>query len=209
MAVPKGRILSEIIPLMEKADIMPEDEFFDSDSRKLTFNTNIPNLKIIKVRSFDVATLVSYGAAHIGICGSDVMLEFNYDNIYNLLDLKVGKCRLSIASKEGLDEQKEIWNKSHLRVSTKYVNYTKQYFASKGIQAECIKLNGSIELAPALSLSNIIVDLVSTGSTLKANDMVEKEVLAEVSSFLVANKGAYKTEKGFFADIVSRFEKIV
>jgi ATP phosphoribosyltransferase len=153
--------------------------------------------------------LVAYGGAQVGICGSDVLLEFDYDNIYTLLDLQVGKCRLSVASSKDVANDEDFLNDSHIRVSTKYVNFTKKYFAEKGIQAECIKLNGSIELAPTLNLSNMIVDLVSTGSTLKANNMVEGRILAEISSALVANKSAYKADKKFFVDILSRFENAI
>lgn len=208
-AVPKGRILEEITPLFEKTGIIPEDDFFSEKSRKLVFNTNIDNLKIIKVRSFDIATFVAYGAAQIGICGSDVLMEFGYDNIYSLLDLDLGHCRLSVAAPEEYSGEEEFWNKTHIRVATKYVNLTKKHFADKGIQAECIKLNGSIELAPSLGLSKMIVDLVSTGNTLKANGMVEGAKLVDISSCLIANKQAYKAEKKFLVDILERFEKVV
>jgi len=208
-AVPKGRILEEITPLFEKANIIPEDDFFSDSSRKLIFDTNRPELKIIKVRSFDIATFVAYGAAHIGICGSDVLMEFDYDNIYSLLDLKLGKCRMSLAAPEEYKNNQDFWNSSHLKVSTKYVNFTKEYFATKGIQAECIKLNGSIELAPSLGLSKMIVDLVSTGNTLKANGMAEILELTNISSALIANKQTYNAEKKFLSNIVTAFEEII
>lgn len=208
-AVPKGRILDDIAPIFQKAGVIPEEDFFSGASRKLIFSTNIPNLKFIKVRSFDVATLVAYGGAQMGICGSDVMLEFNYDNIYSLLDLDLGKCRLSIAAPKEYEGKEDFWNNSHIRVATKYVNFTKNYFADIGIQAECIKLNGSIELAPTLGLSKMIVDLVSTGNTLKANGMVEGKKLADISSALIANKQAYKAEKKFLVNILEKFEKAI
>ncbi len=207
IAVPKGRILSEFKPLFQKSDIIPEKDFYSEESRKLIFSTNQKNLKLIKVRSFDVATLVSFGAAHIGICGSDVLLEFDYDNIYNLLDLGIGKCRLSIAAPKEFAEEKNFWNQSHIRIATKYVNFTKKYFEKKGIQAECIKLNGSLELAPMLGLCKRIVDLVSTGKTLKENNMVEGEKLADVSSKLIANRQAYTSRKKEISAIIKNFEK--
>mgnify|MGYP006280058435 CR=1 FL=1 len=194
LAVPKGRILKELKPLLDQAGIHPEDEFFQEDSRKLIFSTSKKNLQLIKVRSFDVATFVSYGAAQMGVCGSDVLEEFNYPNIYNMIDLNIGKCRLSIAAPEEIGGE-NIKNYSHIRIATKYVNLTEKYFRNLGIQAECIKLNGSIELAPKLGLCRRIVDLVSTGSTLKANKMQEGEKIMDISSRLVVNKNAYKTFK--------------
>ncbi len=206
IAVPKGRILEELDPIFKKSGITPEKEFYSENSRKLVFESSEKNIKFIKVRSFDVATFVSFGAAHIGICGSDVLLEFDYDNIYTLSDLEIGKCRLSIAAPKKLAQDKNFWNQSHIRIATKYVNFTKKYFESKGIQAECIKLNGSIELAPMLGLCNRIVDLVSTGKTLKANDMAEGEKLADVSSKLIANRQAYTTRKKELSAIIKKFE---
>lgn len=206
IAVPKGRILEELEPIFKKSGIKPERDFFAENSRKLIFESSEKNIKFIKVRSFDVATFVSFGAAHIGICGSDVLLEFDYDNIYTLADLGIGKCRLSIAAPKDLVKDKNFWNQSHIRIATKYVNFTKKYFEKKGIQAECIKLNGSIELAPMLGLCSRIVDLVSTGKTLAANNMAEGEILAEVSSKLIANRQAYTTRKKELSGIIRKFE---
>jgi ATP phosphoribosyltransferase len=208
-AVPKGRILEELTPILKKSGIIPEPDFFSDESRKLIFDTNQDNLKIIKVRSFDVATFVAFGAAHIGVCGSDVLLEFGYDNIYSPLDLGIGKCRLSVAAPEKYVNEEGFWNKSHIKVTTKYVNFTKDYFAKKGIQAECIKLNGSLELAPQLGLSRRIVDLVSTGNTLKANNMMEGEKLADITSRLIVNKQANKTNKKVINDIIKAIEQII
>ncbi len=206
-AVPKGRILTELKPVLERSGIEPEKDFFSDDSRKLVFDTAQKNLKLIKVRSFDVATFVAFGAAHLGICGNDVLMEFDYDNIYSPLDLGIGRCRLSVAAPAKYVDDKEFWNKSHIKVATKYVNFTKQYFAKKGIQAECIKLNGSLELAPQLGLCRRIVDLVSTGNTLKANNMVEGEKLADVTSRLIANKHAYKAGKAELNKIIKSIEQ--
>lgn len=131
IAVPKGRILKEITPLFKNSSVQPEAELLEESSRKLIFDSNHPNIKFITVRSFDVATFVAFGAAHIGICGSDVMLEFDYPDLYSIKDLDVGKCRLSIAAPEEFANDKNFWNESHIRVATKYVNLTKKYFAEK------------------------------------------------------------------------------
>ena len=205
-AVPKGRILEELNPILERSGIIPEKDFFSEHSRKLVFDTSIKNLKLIKVRSFDVATFVAFGAAQLGVAGNDVLMEFNYDNIYSPLDLKIGKCRLSVAAPQKYVNEEGFWNKSHIKVATKYVNFTKNFFAAKGIQAECIKLNGSLELAPQLGLCRRIVDLVSTGNTLKANNMVEGEKLADITSKLIANKQAFKANKTELNEIIKKIE---
>jgi ATP phosphoribosyltransferase len=211
VAVPKGRILEELAPILNKSNIRPEDEFYDESSRKLIFETSLPDVQVIKVRSFDVATFVSFGAAQIGICGNDVLEEFNYENIYNMIDLGIGTCRLSIAAPKNLVDVDDMsfWKKTHIRVATKYVNLTSAFFAKKGIQAECIKLNGSIELAPKLGLCSRIVDLVSTGGTLKANNMVEGEKILDVSSRLICNKNAYKVYKKRLQNIISDIQSII
>ena len=191
MAVPKGRILKELNPLLKDIGIEPEEDFFNKDSRKLMFNTNLSFLDIIRVRSFDVATFVAIGAAQIGIAGDDVLNEFNYEEIYNILDLKIGKCRLSIArTKSTISKESE--KQGHILVATKYKNTVTNYFAKKGIRAECIKLNGAIELAPKLGICSTIVDLVSTGKTIKENNLEETEVLLKITSKLIINKIAYK-----------------
>ncbi|MEI7670119.1 MAG: ATP phosphoribosyltransferase, partial [Pseudomonadota bacterium] len=173
IAVPKGRILKELQPVLTKVGIIPEADFFDENSRKLQFTTNIYHINIIRVRSFDVATFVAFGAAQIGIAGSDVLQEFDFPDVYAPLDLAIGKCRLSIA---GLaSEEVNLTNLSHIKIATKYPNITSNYFANLGIQAECIKLSGAMELAPKLGLCSYIVDLVSSGATLLANDLSEIE----------------------------------
>lgn len=139
-AVPKGRILEELNPLLERAKIIPEKDFFDDSSRKLVFKSNLPNLEIVKVRSFDVATFVKFGAADFGICGSDVLEEFSSPEIFPVLDLEIGKCRLSIAAKNPIITSKlQLKTNSHLRLATKYVNIANNYFSSLGIQVEAIK----------------------------------------------------------------------
>ena len=208
LAVPKGRILNELVPLLQKVEIEPEQEFFDNKSRKLMFRTNKKNLSIIKVRAFDVATFVALGAAQIGIAGDDVLNEFDYDEIYNVLDLGIGKCRLSVAKK--IDVKKENFqNNGHIMVATKYKNTVINFFANKGVRAECIKLNGAIELAPRLGICSTIVDLVSTGRTLKENNLKESDVLLEITSKLIVNKISYKIMNSEISKIINKFTRII
>lgn len=206
IAVPKGRILKELQPILQACDIIPEDAFFDPSSRKLSFSTNDPNLDMIRVRAFDVATFVAYGAADLGIVGSDVLEEFDYSEIYSPLDLKIGACRLSVAMPENDAQDQSLRHQSHIRIATKYPNITQKYFARHGVQAECIKLNGAMEIAPALGMVRRIVDLVSTGSTLKANGLVETDVIMDISSRLIVNRSALKTHPVPMRDWVRRFE---
>ena len=193
LAVPKGRILAEVTPLLARAGIEPEPEFSDESSRKLRFSTNEPGLEIVRVRSFDVATFVAFGAAELGVAGNDVLTEFGYDEIYTPLDLDVGHCHLAVATPADLVQTEEPTRWSHVRVATKYPNTTRRHFASRGVQVECITLNGALELAPSLGLCRRIVDLVSTGATLQANGLVEIERIAEISSRLAVNRSALKT----------------
>ncbi len=205
LAVPKGRILEELMPLLKACDIIPEDDFTNPKSRKLQFSTNHENLDIIRVRAFDVATFVAYGGAHIGVVGSDAIEEFNYSEIYAPLDLKIGGCHLSVAMPTK-DAQEDTSKLSHIKVATKYPNITARHFAKRGVQTECIKLNGAMEIAPALGLARHIVDLVSTGSTLKANDMVEVEKILDVSSRLIINRSTQKTRPNEIEKWVSAFK---
>ncbi len=209
LAIPKGRIFEEVAPLFAHVGIMPEPDFFDEKSRKLRFATNQPDIEMIRVRSFDVATFVAFGAADIGICGSDVLMEFDYPEIYAPLDLGIGTCRLSIAAPENLPDAANWRNLSHLRITTKYVHATKTFFERHGVQAECIKLNGAMELAPLLSLSPYIVDLVSTGKTLVANGLRELEVMADISSRLIVNRVAFKTRGARLEKLVDGFKEAV
>ena len=193
LALPKGRILQELTPLLARAGLEPEPDFHDENSRKLRFATSDPKLALIRVRSFDVATFVAFGAAQLGVAGNDVLLEFDYPEIYAPIDLNIGKCRLAVAEPAEMvgEDDPDRW--SHIRVATKYPNITRAHFAARGVQAECIKLSGAMELAPTLGLSRRIVDLVSTGATLKANNLVEVEHIADVTSRLVVNRTAWKT----------------
>ncbi len=208
LALPKGRILNELVPLLKKVEIEPEQDFFDNKSRKLMFRTNKENLSIIKVRAFDVATFVALGAAQIGVAGDDVLNEFDYKEIYNVLDLGIGKCRLSVAEK--IDVKKENFqNNGHIMVATKYKNTVINFFANKGVRAECIKLNGAIELAPRLGICSTIVDLVSTGRTLKENNLKESDVLLKITSKLIVNKISYKIMNSEISKIINKFSRII
>jgi ATP phosphoribosyltransferase len=203
LAVPKGRLLAELMPLLGRAGIVPEPAFADEDSRKLQFRTNLPDVEIVRVRSFDVATFVAFGAAQLGFAGNDVLMEFNYSEIYAPLDLKIGRCRLVVAEPAELVAKDAPRQWSHVRVATKYPEITRAHFAARGVQAECIKLNGAIELAPLLGLCRHIVDLVQTGATLRANGLVEIEHIADISSRLIVNRPALKTrpeDLGYWID---------
>lgn len=209
LALPKGRILKECMPLVRAAGIEPEAAFDDPSSRQLTFSTNHPHIRIIRVRSFDVATFVAFGAAHLGVCGNDVLMEFGYPEIYAPLDLGIGACRLSVAEPIDLSAEDDPARWSHIRVATKYPEVTRRHFAARGVQAECIKLNGAMELAPSLGLCHRIVDLVSTGSTLKANGLVEVEHIADVTSRLVVNRAALKTRSAELNGWIAKFREVV
>ena len=207
LALPKGRILDEAMPLVRAAGIEPEPDFDNPKSRALRFSTNHPHIDIIRVRAFDVATFVAFGAAEIGIAGNDVLMEFDYPEIYAPLDLGIGKCRLAVAEPAELAEKDDPSRWSHIRVATKYPTITAKHFARRGVQAECVKLSGAMELAPGLGLCRLIVDLVSTGSTLKANGLVEVEQVAEISSRLIVNRTALKTRPEELAGWIERFRE--
>jgi ATP phosphoribosyltransferase len=209
IAVPKGRILGEAVPLLARAGVVPEPSFADEDSRALRFSTNRPDISLIRVRAFDVATFVAHGAAQLGIVGSDVLMEFSYSELYAPVDLNIGHCRLSVAepAEEAAGDDPSSW--SHVRVATKYPALTRRHFEARGVQAECIKLNGAMELAPILGLSSRIVDLVSSGRTLKENGLIEVEVIAEVTSRLIVNRAAFKTRAGDIAPLVEAFRRAV
>ena len=187
IALSKGRILDQTLPLLEKAGIsVPKSEL---DSRKLILDTNLSDVKVIVIRASDVPVFVQHGAADIGIAGKDVLLEHGANGIFELLDLGISKCRLMVASKKGQD-----LNKSTLKVATKYVKSAKEYFYRQGKQVEVIKLYGAMELAPIVGLSDCIVDLVDTGNTLKANNLVPLELIQEISSRLIVNSAAFNTK---------------
>jgi ATP phosphoribosyltransferase len=207
LALPKGRILDEAGPLLTRAGIIPAADYSNESSRHLRFQTNNPGLDVIRVRSFDVATFVAFGGAQLGICGGDVLMEFDYPEVYAPLDLNIGHCRISVA--EPLDDagQTDLLSQSRIRVASKYPNVARKHFAAKGIQAEIVALNGSMELAPGLGLSRLIVDLVQTGSTLKANGLVETDVIATVSSRLIVNRIALKTRPDEILGWIENFRR--
>jgi ATP phosphoribosyltransferase len=209
MALPNGRILGEVMPLLRQIGIEPEPAFDDPASRQLRFRTSEPGLDLIRVRSFDAATFVAFGAAQLGVAGNDVLMEFDYSEIYAPLDLDVGHCRLAVAVTADALGQAEIRRSSHVRVATKYPEVTRRHFAARGIQAECIKLNGAIELAPRLGLCHHIVDLVQTGATLEANGLIEIERIADVSSRLIVNRPALKTRPEEVGGWIERFREAV
>jgi ATP phosphoribosyltransferase len=209
LALPKGRILKELRPLLDRVGIVPEPDFDDDDSRKLQFATSLPQVSIIRVRSFDVATFVAFGAAQLGVAGNDVIMEFDYPELYAPLDLGIGKCRLSVAEPKDLSATDDPSRWSHVRVATKYPGITRRHFAARGVQAECIKLNGAMELAPASGLSRRIVDLVSSGATLKANGLEEIEVIADISSRLIVNRAALKTRPEEVGGWITRFREAI
>lgn len=208
VAVPKGRILDELRPMLDRVGIIPEPAFDDKNARQLKFGTNNPLISIVRVRSFDVATFVAFGAAHLGVAGNDVLMEFDYPEIYAPVDLGIGQCRLSIAEPVELSEGDDPSRWSHIRVATKYPEVTRKYFEPRGVQAECIKLNGAMELAPGMGLCRRIVDLVSTGRTLKDNGLVEIETIAEVTSRLIVNRTALKTRPEEIGGWIERFQDV-
>ena len=209
LALPRGRILGEVMPLVRASGIMPEREFDDPDSRRLLFETNHREVKIVRVRSFDVATFVAFGAAQLGIAGNDVLMEFDYPEIYAPLDLGVSRCHMAVAEPAEMVETDDPARWSYVRIATKYPQITRRHFAARGVQAECITLSGAMELAPNLGLCRRIVDLVSTGSTLKANGLVEVERIADITSRLAVNRAALKTRPDEIGGWVERFREAV
>jgi len=205
LAIPKGRILGELGALLGRAGIVPAADYADEDSRRLRFETNDPGLDVVRVRPFDVATFVAHGAAQIGVCGADVLAEFEYPEIYAPLDLGIAKCRVSVAEPLASAGQDDPSRWSRVTVATKYPNTAHRHFAARGVHAEIVHLSGAMELAPALGLSRLIVDLVATGATLKANGLVETEVIAHVTSRLIVNRTALKTQPERIGAWIARF----
>jgi ATP phosphoribosyltransferase len=206
LALPKGRILRELLPLLRRIGIAVPD-LNDESSRHLRFATNQSSLEIITVRSFDVATFVAFGAAQLGVAGNDILMEFDYPELYAPIDLKVGRCRLAVAEPRAMRASDDPSRWSHIRIATKYPEITRRHFAARGVQAECIKLNGALELAPGLGLCRRIVDLVATGATLAAHGLVEVEHIADVSSRLIVNRTAFKTRPAELGPWVERFRE--
>lgn len=206
IALSKGRILEETLPLLERAGVVLAD---DINSRKLILNTNRPDVKLVIIRASDVPTYVQFGAADLGVAGKDVLMESDGADLYELLDLGIARCHLAVAEPKNLADQDDPQKWTRLRIATKYVNITRRHFAAKGIQTDIIKLYGSMELAPLAGLSDRIVDLVSTGATLKANGLVEVEHIADISSRLVANKAAMKMKSVLVKELVAGLRSAV
>jgi ATP phosphoribosyltransferase len=204
IALPKGRILKELHPVLARAGLIPAEDYADEDSRRLRFPTNDAAVDVIRVRPFDVATFVAHGAAAIGVCGADVLMEFDYPEIYAPLDLGIGRCRVSVAEPvDATPDDPRRW--SRVTVATKYPNIARRHYAARGVQAEIVHLNGAMELAPSMGLARLIVDLVQTGSTLKANGLKETEVIAHVTSKLIVNRTALKTRPEAIGAWIARF----
>ena len=209
IAIPRGRIIKECKKFLSKTSFAPDPMLFNNKSRKLKFKSKNKNVEYIKVRAFDVCTFVAFGAAQIGIAGEDVIQEFDYSEVYAPLDLNIGHCKISVAAEKKLlkKENPDTW--SNIRVATKYPNITKKYFESKGIQTEIIKLSGSMELAPTLNMCKRIVDLVSTGQTLKVNGLKEIETILKIQSKLIINRSAYKTDSLKIKKMIFEFENVI
>ena len=200
IALSKGRILDQTLPLLEKAGIsVPKSEL---ESRKLILDTNFDDIKVIVLRASDVPVFVQHGAADFGIAGKDVLLEHGADGVFELLDLRISKCKLMVSSK-----QDKNLNKSTLKVATKYVKSAKDFFYKQGKQIEVIKLSGAMELAPIVGLSDCIVDLVDTGNTLKANNLVPLELILEISSRLIVNSAAFNTKHSQINNWIKKIKK--
>ena len=208
-ALPKGRLAKEVAPLLAQVGIEPEPAFFDDKDRRLRFKTANPLVDLIPVKPFDVATFVAHGGAQLGIVGADVLYEFGYSEVYSPVDLAIGHCRLSLAGEPDVIAANPVANMSHIKIATKYPNVTKAYFSKQGIQAECIKLNGSIELGPKLDMCTRIVDIVTTGNTLKANGLVEEAVLHTATSRLIVNRAALKTRNQEMRAWIDAFDAAV
>lgn len=201
LAISKGRILTEAIPMLARINIIPDDDLLTT--RKLILSTNQPGLKLVIVRAADVPTYVEHGAADIGIAGGDMMMEYTGNGVYEPLDLDIARCRMVLA-----EPKNKIDSSYRLRIATKYTNTTRNYFAEMGKQVEIIRLYGSMELAPLLGLADQIVDLVDTGNTLKANGLVPVATIAEISAKVIVNKASMKMKYHNIRLLLSRLEKV-
>jgi len=202
IAVSKGRILEQSLPVLADAGIVPTED--PDESRKLILDTNESGIKLVIIRAADVPTFVEYGAADLGIAGKDVLLEYDGGGFYEPLDLRIAACRLMLAGRGEIDN-----NSRRLRVATKYAATARRYFADKGVQIEIVKLYGSMELAPLVGLADYIVDLVDTGSTLKANGLVAMDHICDITSRLIVNKAAMKIKHTQITDLVERLRSVV
>jgi ATP phosphoribosyltransferase len=207
LALSKGRIFDETLPLLKAAGIEVAED--PEKSRKLIIGTNKPDVRIVLVRATDVPTYVQHGGADLGVVGRDTLLEHGGQGLYQPLDLKIAKCRMSVAVRADFDYAGAVKQGSRLRVATKYTQIARDHFANKGVHVDLIKLYGSMELAPLTGLADAIVDLVSTGSTLKANHLVEVEQIMQISSRLVVNQAALKLKREPIRTIIDAFESAV
>lgn len=206
LALSKGRIFEETAPLLARAGITPLED--PEISRKLIIGTSDPNLRIVVVRASDVPTYVQYGAAELGVAGKDVLLEHGGQGLYVPVDLGIARCRLCVAVPAGFDYAAAVRRGARLRVATKYVQTAREHFAEKGVHVDLIKLYGSMELAPLAGLADAIVDLVSSGGTLRANDLVEVEQIAAISSRLIVNVAALKTRRDEVGPLIDKLEAV-
>ena len=207
IALSKGRISDETTPLLKAAGIVPLED--PESSRKLIIGTNNPDVRLIIVRASDVPTYVQYGAADLGVAGKDVLLEHGGAGLYQPLDLQIAKCRMMVAVQQGFDYERHVRQGSRLKVATKYVQTASEHFAKKGVHVDLIKLYGSMELAPLVGLADAIVDLVSSGNTLKANNLVAVEEIMQISSRLVVNQAALKLKHAAIQPLLDQFAAAV
>ena len=207
LALSKGRILDDCLPLLKAAGIeLLEDP---ETSRRLILATSRPDVRVVLVRASDVPTYVQYGGADLGVAGKDILLEHSGDGLYQPLDLKIARCRLSVATRADFDYARAIQQGSRIRVATKYTGVARQHFADKGVHVDLIKLYGSMELAPLTGLADAIVDLVSSGNTLRANNLVEVEHIVDISSRLIVNQAALKLKQAAVRPLIDAFERAV
>lgn len=207
LALSKGRIFDETLPLLEAAGIKVLED--PEKSRKLILATNRPDVRVVLVRATDVPTYVQYGGADIGVTGKDTLIEHGGQGLYQPLDLLIAKCRMSVAVRAGFDYEAAVKQGSRLKVATKFVSIARDFFATKGVHVDLIKLYGSMELAPLTGLADAIVDLVSSGNTLKANHLVEVERIMDISSHLVVNQVALKLKQAPLRNIIDAFASAI
>ena len=207
LALAKGRILEEATPLLRRAGVVPLEDL--ESTRRLIIGTSMPDVRLVVVRATDVPTYVQYGAAELGMAGKDVLLEHGGAGLYQPLELGIGRCRLCVAVPDGFDYPGAVRRGARLRVATKYVGTAREFFAGKGVHVDLIKLYGSMELAPLAGLADAIVDLVSTGETLRANRLIEVEQIAAISSRLIVTQAAYKLRQPRLGELIDTIGKAV
>jgi ATP phosphoribosyltransferase len=207
IALTKGRILEEVLPLFERAGIIPSENI--QKSRKLIFSTNLDNVDLMIIRGSDVPTYVEFGSADMGIVGKDLLLEYGSEGFYEPLDLNLARCRLMTAAPVGMNLDSAQKTGGRLRIASKFVNITKRYFAEQGRQIELIKLNGALELAPSMGLADAIVDIVDSGKTLKANGLEPLDVIVEISSRVIVNKASLKIKNKAIREVLGRLKAAV